>query len=454
MLATLPHQTKPNSTAAQTAVPIRPYTVENGEIVLQFHPNQWRAWDSLKRIVAVIAGTQAGKTSFGPAWFFREIQQRGPGDYLVAAPTYPLLGLKTIPEYIRYFQTITQVARYVGSPTKKLIVSPAGQRMLFGKEYNDETAVFFGHAQDPDSLESMTAKAAHADECGQKKFKLGSYEAIMRRLSINEGRLLVTTTPYYLGWLKQKIHDPGLHGDPNIDLIRFRSIDNPAFPRAEWERAQAELPRWKFDMFYNAIFTRPPGLIYDNFDEEIHTCPRFAIPPEWPRYMGLDFGGVNTAAIYIAAKPGTRQLYVYREYLAGGRTAARHRDKMLAGEVRRPVAYGGAKSEQQWRDEFKAAGLRVNEPPISEVEVGIDRVYGCFARNELIIFDDLAGLRDQLGSYSRELNDIGEPTEKIEDKNDFHWLDALRYIISQLRKSRPGAAVIAQGKTKGWQPRS
>lgn len=455
MLAPVQTTTKPNSPAAQTAViNPRPYIVENGEIVLRFHKNQWRAWDSRKRIVAILAGTQGGKTSFGPAWFFREIQQRGPGDYLVAAPTYPLLGLKTIPEYIRYFQTVTGVARYVGSPTKKLIVSPAGQHMLFGKEYGDETAVYFGHAQDPDSLESMTAKAAHADECGQKKFKLGSYEAIMRRLSINEGRLLITTTPYYLGWLKTKIHDPGLHGsDPTIDLIRFRSIENPAFPRAEWERAQQDLPAWKFDMFYRAIFTRPPGLIYDNFNDERHTCPRFDIPPEWPRYMGQDYGGVNTAAIYIAAKPGTKKLYVYREYHAGGRTVQQHADKMLLGEPRRPRAVGGAKSEQQWRDEFKAAGLPVEEPPISDVEVGIDRVYGCFARDELIIFDDLAGLLDELSSYSRELTEEGEPTEKIEDKNEYHLLDALRYIISHLRKSRPGAAVIASGKTKGWQPK-
>lgn len=433
MLATLPHQTKPLN---DTAVSTRPYTVENGEIVLRFHRNQWRAWDSRKRIVAVIAGTQSGKTSFGPAWFFREMQQRGPGDYLVAAPTYPLLGLKTIPEYIRYFQTITQVARYVGSPTKKLIITPQGQRMLFGKEYSDETAVFFGHAQDPDSLESMTAKAAHADECGQKKFKLGSYEAIMRRLSINEGRLLITTTPYYLGWLKQKIHDPGLHGDPVIDLIRFRSIDNPAFPRAEWERAQRDLPGWKFDMFYRAIFTRPAGLIYDNFDEEKHVVDDFAIPPTWPRYMGQDYGGVNTAAVYLATNPENGRFYLYREYWEGGRTAAQHAAAMLAGEPGLPTAYGGAFSEDQWRKEFQAVGLPVKRPLVSEVEVGIDRVYGLIAQDKLRVFRSCYRTRDQLAAYSRELDKAGEPTEKIEDKNSYHLLDALRYIGTFLNQQR------------------
>jgi len=436
MLAPVQMTTKPNSPAAQTAViNPRPYIVENGEIVLRFHKNQWRAWDSRKRIVAILAGTQGGKTSFGPAWFFREMQERGPGDYLVAAPTYPLLGLKTIPEYIRYFQTVTGVARYVGSPTKKLIVTPAGQRMLFGKEYNDETAVFFGHAQDPDSLESMTAKAAHADECGQKKFKLGSYEAIMRRLSINEGRLLITTTPYYLGWLKTKIHDPGLHGsDPTIDLVRFRSIDNPAFPRSEWERARQDLPAWKFDMFYRAIFTRPAGLIYDNFDEDKHVVDDFEIPAHWPRFMGQDYGGVNTATVYLAQNPKDGRFYLYREYWEGGRTANQHVEAMLRGEPGQPTTYGGAFSEGQWRNEFNAAGLLVKRPLVSEVEVGINRVYGLIANDRLRIFRSCGHTRDQMSAYSRELDEAGEPTENIEDKNSYHLLDALRYIGTYLNR--------------------
>ena len=43
--------------------------------------------------------------------------------------------------------------------------------------------MYFGHANDPDSLESATAKAAWLDEAAQNKFKLDSWEAILRRLS-------------------------------------------------------------------------------------------------------------------------------------------------------------------------------------------------------------------------------------------------------------------------------
>ena len=61
---------------------------------------------------------------------------------------------------------------------------------------------------------------------------------------------------------------------------------------------------------------------------------------------------------------------------AGKKTASKHADAMLKREPYIPTAWGGSNSEGQWRDEFAAGGLPLNPPVITEVEVGIDRVYG------------------------------------------------------------------------------
>ena len=66
-----------------------PYRIDGHTLALTFHKGQWGAWDSGKRFILLLAGTQGGKTTFGPLWLWREIQQRGPGDYLVVTPTYP-----------------------------------------------------------------------------------------------------------------------------------------------------------------------------------------------------------------------------------------------------------------------------------------------------------------------------------------------------------------------------
>jgi hypothetical protein len=56
----------------------------DGAMKVRMHPGQLRAWDSKKRFVAVLAGAQGGKTSFGPPWLLREIMMRGPGDYMIS----------------------------------------------------------------------------------------------------------------------------------------------------------------------------------------------------------------------------------------------------------------------------------------------------------------------------------------------------------------------------------
>lgn len=412
----------------------------DGRLRLHMHRGQWRAWQSTARFVVVLAGTQSGKTSWGPHWLYREIQLRGPGDYLVVTPTFPLLELKALPEFKQLFEGWLRLGTYTGSPARQFVFSSDGARRTFGYVPDGPTRVLFGYAADPESLESATAKAAWLDEAGQKKFKLGSWEAIQRRLSINEGRALITTTPYDLGWLKQKLWDRWKAGDPHIDVVRFDSTENPNFPQDEFERVRGELPRWKFDLFYRAIFTRPAGLIYDAFDERQHLVPRFAIPADWKRYLGLDFGGVNTAGLFFAKEPGTGRLFCYREYLAGGRTAKEHAEKLLEGEPMIPVCVGGSGSEGQWRAEFRAGGLPVREPAVSDVEVGIDRVYGAHKQGALFVFDDLEQYLQEKLTYSRKLDASGEPTEEIEEKHSFHLMDAERYVVGWLRRqARPEA---------------
>jgi len=391
------------------------------------------------RFILLLAGTQSGKSIFGPWWMLREIMKCGPGDYLVVTPTFPLLELKCLPEYRRLFKERLQLGEYRGSPSRVFNISARGEEILFGAvQPNNPTRILFAHAQDPDSLESATAKAAHLDEAGQRKFKLGSYEAILRRLSIHQGRILFTTTPYVLGWLKNEVHDRAKRGEQDYDLIQFESIMNPAFPVAEFERMRQVMPRWKFNMMYCGRFERPAGMIYDCWDKEKHTIPRFEIPAKWPRYLGMDFGGVNTAGVFLANEPRTQRYILYRTYLKGSRTAKEHVEKLMLGEPCQPTACGGSWSEDHWRREYAAAGLPIQRPPINEVEVGIDRIYamlkakidGRYDEPSLEVVEDLVDIIDEIESYSRVLDDNDEPTEKIEDKETYHRLDGLRYLAS------------------------
>lgn len=402
---------------------------------LSLHPGQWNAWSSDRRFVVVLAGAQSGKTCFGPVWLYREIQRCGPGDYMVVTPTYPLLEMKALPEFLRLFQERLRLGKYVASPSRRFTFSREGIRRTFG-DAAGPTRVLFGCATEPESLESATIRGVWCDEAGQRRFRQSAWEAILRRLALSQGRALLTTTPYDMGWLKKRFYDAWKAGDPEIDVIQFSSIMNPAFSAAEFERARRDLPEWKFDLFYRGVFTRPAGLIYESFDEERDVMPRRDVPAHWERFLGVDFGGVHTAAVFVARDPATGRLWVYREYLAGGRTAKEHVRALLDGEPGVPFAVGGAPSEDQWRSEFGDAGLPIAAPEFSSVEVGLDRVFGAHAQRRIVVFDDLERYLEEKLNYSRALDDTGAPTPEIERKSTFHLMDAERYIVGYLTSER------------------
>ncbi len=405
----------------------------DGGYVARLHAGQTRVHNSKARFVVVQAGTQGGKTCYGPDWLIREIEGdknypgRGSGDYLVVTATFPLLELKLLPEFRKLFEYYLKRGEF--SETKKIFT--------YYKDKDDidkRIRIIFGSATNPENIESATAKAAWLDEAGQKQFRRETWEAIQRRLSLHQGRCLFTTTLYGLGWFKAELYDRAKAGDKNIEIIQFRSTENPAFPVEEYERARHVLPSWKFKMFYQGEYDKPAGVVYDSFNEALCKIRRFNVPKDWPRYVGVDFGNVNTAAVWYALNPSSGDVYAYREYLALG-SVANHVDafRRLSQDEWIVKTIGGSHQEEGWREAFNLAGWPVAESNIQgpdSVEVGISRVYALHKQNKLYVFDDLHKYLDEKLSYNRKLDDNYQPTEEIEDKASYHLMDAERYILS------------------------
>ena len=77
-----------------------------GELTVDFHKGQTQAWNSTRRVIAILCGTQWGKTEFGSHWLKREIEEQGPGDYLIGTSTFKLLQNKLLPDFLRVFRDI------------------------------------------------------------------------------------------------------------------------------------------------------------------------------------------------------------------------------------------------------------------------------------------------------------------------------------------------------------
>jgi hypothetical protein len=340
-----------------------------------------------------------------------------------------------LPTLREVFEHILRIGRYwSGDRVIELRDPTTGKFWANGADDKMWGRIVLRSAGSGGGMESLTGRGAWLDECGQDEFTLETWEAVLRRLSLYMGRVLATTTPYNLGWIKQQIYDKWTQGDKSIAVINFPSYLNPLFSQEEYERAKASMPRHRFLMFYDGMFARPAGLIYDCFDPDIHVKPDFTIPKEWPRYHGVDFGAVNTAGVWIAEEQAKGKFWIYRESLEGGMSTPEHvaRAKEVSAEENVVLSLGGSPSEEQQRMDWSDAGWTIGRPYIADVEGGIERPYRLFKEKRLFVFESCRGLLDELGTYRRKLDPNGQPLEEIVDKRKFHRLDALRYVASGL----------------------
>lgn len=411
---------------------------------LPLHVGQIVALKARAQHIFVIAGTGGGKTIFSPRWLYREIEhhQHEPVEtqnYLVFAPSYKVLKRATIPAYIRLFHAL------------KLGVFKRGDLVY---ELRNGGKVYFGSCDNPESLEGLHVRAAHGDEIGQNSVSLDVWETIRRRLAFYEGRFLGTTTPYNMGWLKQHVVDPFLQGvATGVRVIGFPSTANPMYPRAEFERARATLPRWKFRMFHLGLFERPEGLVFDVFDEHKHVVDPFEIPFNWQRFAGQDFGLEHpTGTVFGALDPRPYPndvLYLYAEYRRSKRATPEHVAdiKALAGAPLRKM-WADPRSVQLIED-YRKAGLpieKANAGPGS-VKASIQEVYTRLAElandglPRLRVFRGLLpGWLDEVERYSWAKDAQGNPTDKpVEVADDL--MDCTRYLCGGLPR-RPRAAML------------
>lgn len=416
------------------------YEIDGETLRLNFHAGQLQAWDSTSRIIAMIAGSQGGKTSFGPWWLYREIDRCGEGDYIAVTASYDLFKLKMLPEMRYVFEHILKIGRYWSGDKVLEIRDPATGDFRASRADDPMFArIILRSAEAKSGLESSSAKAGWADEAGQDKFTLSAWEAFRRRLTLSRGRILITTTPYNLGWLKQQISDR--HGQ-GIEVVNFDSIANPNFSKEEYEELRATMPTWKFNMFHRGVFERPPGMIYNDFLDEYrerggHKVKPFVIPPHWLRYVGVDPGVIHTCKVWLAQDPDTFVYYLYRESLGDRKGMPEHAAEalQLAHENHEYVVKWavGAKSEIYHREDWENAGAgMVLGPEHADVEAGIDGVIALLRMWRIFVFDTCTGTLDQFMTYAREIDDNGDVLEKIKDKETFHYLDALRYIVEHL----------------------
>lgn len=290
-------------------------------------------------------------------------------------------------------------------------------------------------------------------------------------------------------WIKQRAQAG------TLQMRDSHHEDNPTL----WDRAQGawtaagaaylatlgRLSGVNRDRLLRGLWVAAEGMIYTEYDPELHLVNPFPIPESWPRYWSLDFGFVNPLVVACWAQDADGRLYRYRELYA---TQTLVEDAVA--EILQEVAPSDDPDidprRRHWIEPKPRkilcdhdAGERATfsrkiglptYPAYKAIGPGIQAVAARFKLGgdgqPRIFF-----LRDALIRRDEALKAASKPTcteEEIEgyvwdvrggrrkgeapiDEND-HGMDAMRYLVADrdLRSTDPGAPVVPQHAQRAY----
>jgi phage terminase large subunit-like protein len=162
---------------------------------------------------------------------------------------------------------------------------------------NGSTVEFMSYDQDVEKFESASRHWIHFDEEPPEDI----YKACKMRLLDTRGDMWFTMTPTKgLTWVYDLIYEQaGIN--PNIYTWLFDSLKNPYLNKEEVEEICKGLDPQEVEARIHGKFVQLSGLIYKEYNPDIHYIPYFSIPQHWTRICSIDpHPRICTVVLYMA----------------------------------------------------------------------------------------------------------------------------------------------------------
>lgn len=288
-------------------------------------------------------------------------------------------------------------------------------------------------------------------------------ENLMRIIDA-EGRMTVTMTPVEgMTWtfdqiyLKGKPQD-GTPGDKNYHIIEADMLDNPHLSEVAAQMALAGLSKEERDAREHGTYVMIGGLMYPQFNPNIHVIDSLEIPKTWNIYASMDHGLSNPTSWHWHTVTPKGNIITFYEYYEKERTVQEHAVEVhkineLLG--RQPTYNVGdpsiknrnAISKTSVQQEYIKNGIFIILGN-NDVMAGVNRVRSylnngpdgkpmwLITRNCEKLIWEMGRYRKKRYSSSKVAAEHNAPEEPIDRDN--HALDDFRYFVM----SRPDLKVL------------
>ncbi|MBO4297839.1 MAG: terminase family protein [Clostridia bacterium] len=300
------------------------------------------------------------------------------------------------------------------------------------------------------------------------------FECVMRTLDTG-GRIFGTMTPLRgLTWVHDRIY-LNEFADPEVWCLTMSWKDNPYLPRAELEKLEKTLPQDELEARRDGRFVSVNGLVYNEFDEQVHVIDPFDVPPDWQDMISIDPGLSKPLSCHWYAADPEGNVYVVAEHYQANMNISAHMreiervsralhwkrdaDNRLCALMDAAADQRALQSERSVAELFREQGLNVNTRVNKSKWPGIQRVkqylepHPCWdvkrwpdGKPRLFIFRTCPMMIREIKKY-RWKEDEDEPV-----KRDDHAMDELRYYLmsrpAPQESRRPEESAVVKHKKR------
>ncbi len=136
-------------------------------------------------------------------------------------------------------------------------------------------------------------------------------------------------------WVKTRYKE---NPSGRYELIEATSDENEInLPPGYVEELRAMKPLAWVKRFMDGDWGVSSGMIYPEFNEEIHVIDYFDLPSHWPRFICLDHGYRNPTAVLWLAVDEYGNIYAYKEHYKAERIVSQHAQDISALCVGEPI---------------------------------------------------------------------------------------------------------------------
>lgn len=391
--------------------------LDNNTVVITPHLEQAKMLSSKKRFILALAGVQGGKTFGGCLWAQMRIQENPTGVGLITALSHDQLNNVVIDKFLNMFPPYRKFYR----KGDKTIELPTGAR------------IFFRSLEDPRYVEGISANWAWIDEADLVGFK--GYLIIRGRVNATNGKVLMTSSIADNSWLADYLTKID---ENEMEVISWKSVDNPAFSSEEWESLKRELDPSLFRRRYEADLNFNSGLVYSRFDVNKHIVNKIPEHEVVKKvFIGMDWGYVDPTAIVLIVYTEAGRLYVVEEFGSESLDldiVVAITQKFIKMSVdkwgKNPIVYADPSNKLFLKSVESRIHHMINPNGIINNDIfdGTAKIRNLIWQNRFYVFENCKEVLRELKRYRfKEKN--WERKEEPEDKFN-HYMDAIRYPLA------------------------